>query len=133
MTADLHGRAELLVAEIALLAEADQQHAVGERAAHVVQQQRRAELAFHVAAADDLADVAVRRAVDQLRRQRKLAVVEHADDDAGAALLLGAAAFYGKFHRVSPASVDWRFFAVAPAAAALSAKQAEKVKILPPS
>ena len=77
----------------------DQQHAVGERAAHVVQEQRCAELALHVAAADDFADVAVARAIDQLRRQRQLAIVEHAHDDASAALLLGAAAFYGKFHR----------------------------------
>jgi hypothetical protein len=52
------GAAELTVAEIALLAEPDQQDAVGERAAHVVEQQRRAELAFHVTAANDLADVA---------------------------------------------------------------------------
>jgi hypothetical protein len=95
-----HRRAELLVAEVALLAEPHQQHAVGERAAHVVQQQRRAELPLHVAAADDLADVAVAGAVDELGGQRQLAVVEHADDDARAALLLGAPAFYGKFHDV---------------------------------
>src|SRR6185437_7907319 len=90
---------ELLVAEITLLAEADEQHAVGERAAHAVQEERRAELPFHVAPADDFADVAIRCTVDQLRRQGKLAVVEDADDDARAALLLGTAAFYGKFHR----------------------------------
>ncbi len=70
-----------------------------------MQQQRRAELALHVAAADDFADVPVRRAIDQFRRQRQLAIVENADDDASAALLLGAAAFYGKFHRAPRAPI----------------------------
>ena len=56
-------RAEFAVAEVALLAQADQKHAVGQRAAHVVQQQRRAELALHVAAADDFADVAIAGAI----------------------------------------------------------------------
>ena len=126
----LHRRAEFPVAEVALLAEPDQKHAIGERAAHVVQEQRRAELALHVAAADDFADITVRRAVDQLRRQRKLAVVEHADDDACAPLLLGAATFYGKFHRPS-LSPPVPFLCRSTASAALLAKRLEKVKILP--
>src|SRR3989442_10698581 len=68
-----------------------------------MEQQRAAQFSLHVAAADDLADVSPRRAIDQLRRQAGLAVVEDADDHAGAALLLRAAAFYGKFHRRSHA------------------------------
>ena len=104
-------RPELAVAKIALLAEADEQHAVGQRAAHVVQQQGGAKLALHVAAADDFADVAVARAIDQFGRQRQLAIVEHAYDDARAALLLGAAAFYGKFH-CDPSSPPRRFVSV---------------------
>ncbi len=59
--------AEFAVAEVALLAQADEQDAVGQRAAHVVQQQRRAQLALHVAAADDFADITVAGAVDQFR------------------------------------------------------------------
>src|SRR5262249_23982662 len=95
------------LAEVAFLAQADQQHAVGERATHVVQQQRAAELSLHVAAADDLADVSPGGPIDQLGGQAWLAVVEYADDHAGAALLLGAAAFYGKFHcRSVVSSVD---------------------------
>jgi hypothetical protein len=91
--------AELLVAKVALLAETDEQHPVGERPADAVQQQRHSQLPLHVAAPDDLADVAIGRAIDQLGGQRELAIVENTDDDARAALLLGAAAFYGKFHR----------------------------------
>ncbi len=125
-----HRRAELSVAEVALLAEADQQHAIGERPAHVVQEQRRAELALHVAATDDFADITVRRAVDQLRGQRKLAVVEHAHDHACAPLLLGAATFYGKFHRPSLCP-PVPFLCRSTASAALLAKRLEKVKNLP--
>jgi len=62
-------RAEFTVAEIALLAQPHQQHAVGQRAPDIVQEQRRAELALHVAAADDFADVAVAGTVDQFSRQ----------------------------------------------------------------
>src|SRR5207302_7522141 len=67
-------------------------------ARHVVEQQRAAQLALHVAAAHDLAQITVRGAIDQLRGQTEFSVVEYPDYDAGAALLLGAAAFYGKFH-----------------------------------
>jgi hypothetical protein len=91
--------AELLVAKVSFLAQAEQQHPVGQRAANVVQKQRRAEFSLHVAAADDFADISIRRAIDQLGRQRQLAIVEDADDDAGAPLLFRTAAFYGKFHR----------------------------------
>ena len=86
-------------AKIALLAQADEQDPVGKGAAHVVQQQRCAQLALHIAAADDFADITVAGTVDQLRGQRQLAIVEHSDDYASTPLLLGAAAFYGKFHR----------------------------------
>jgi hypothetical protein len=99
LTAERIAGAKLLVAKIALLAEADQQHAIGERAAHIVEEKRRAKLALHVPATDDFADITVRCAVDQFRRERKLAIVENPDDDARAPLLLGASAFYGKFHR----------------------------------
>ena len=91
-------RPELAVAKIAFLAETDQQHPVGERATHIVQQQRGPELALHVTAADDLADIAVAGAIDQFGRQRQLAIVEYTNDNTSTALLLGAAAFYGKFH-----------------------------------
>jgi hypothetical protein len=94
-------RAEFPIAEVAFLAKPHQQNPIGKGAADVMKEQRRAELALHVAPADDFADITVRRTVDQLRRQRKLPVVEHTDDDACAPLLLGAAAFYGKFHRPS--------------------------------
>jgi len=124
--------AELLVAEIALLAEADQQHAIGKRAADTVQQQRRAELPFHVAAPDDFADVAVRRAIDQFGRQGQLAIVENADDDTCAALLLGATAFYGKFHPI-PRVRSPGFLCDTTITRALSSKRAKKVKIFPPS
>jgi len=77
------------------------EHAIGQRAANVVQKQRRTELALHVATADDFADIAIRCTIDQFSRKRKLAIVENADDDARAPLLLGASAFYGKFHRRS--------------------------------
>src|SRR5208282_6227235 len=96
-----HGAAELALTKVTLLAQADQQHAVGERATNVVQQQRAAQFPLHVAAADDLAHVTSGSAVDELRRQARLAVIEHADHHAGAALLLRATAFYGKFHRRS--------------------------------
>src|SRR5262245_58917202 len=122
--------AELPITEVALLAESDQQDAIRERAADVVEQERRAELALHVTPADDFADITVRCPVDQFRGQRKLAVVENADDDACAPLLLGASAFYGKFHRASLPPAD-PFLCRSAAAAALLAKEAEKVKNLP--
>jgi len=101
------GKAEFLVAKVALLAETDQQDAIRERAADVMQQQRAAELPFHVAAADDLADITVRSAIDQLRRQRRLSIVKNTDNDTGAPLFLGATAFYGKFHRSPPHFRCW--------------------------
>jgi len=90
---------ELFVAEVTLLAQPDQKYPIGERPADAVQQQRGTKLSLHVAAANDFADISIRRAVNELGGQRKLAVIEDADDDARTALLLGATAFYGKFHR----------------------------------
>ena len=98
-----HCGTKLALAEVSLFAQANEQNAVGERSADVVQQQRAAQFPLHVAAADDLADISPRSAIDQLRGKAGLAVVEDADDHAGAALLLRAAAFYGKFHRRSHA------------------------------
>ena len=100
---------KLALAKIALLAQSHQQDAVGERPFDVVQQQRAAELSFHVAATDDFADIAAGRAVDQIRGKAGLAVVEDTDDHAGAALLLWAAAFYGKFHRRFPETKNLPF------------------------
>src|SRR6266567_2536863 len=93
--------AEFALAKVAFLPEPDQQHAIGKRPANVVQQQRAAELPLHVAAADDFTDVSSGGAVDQLGGKARLAIVENPHHDAGAALLLRAAAFYGKFHRRS--------------------------------
>ena len=86
-----------LFVEVALLAEAHQQDAVGQDVGHLVQQQGAAGLAFHVAAAQDFGQVAVAGAVDVDGRLRQLAVFEHADHHAGGALLFGRAAFYAKF------------------------------------
>ena len=95
------GPAKLGFAKLALLAQPDQQHPVRKRAGNIVQQQRRAELALHVAAPDDLAQIAVGGPIDQFRRQRQLAIVEYANHDASRALLLRTAALYGKFHPVT--------------------------------
>jgi hypothetical protein len=104
----LDGRAELLVAKVPFLAQAEEEDAIGERAADIVQKQRCAEFALHVAAADDFAHISIRRAVDQLGRQGQLPVVEDADDDAGAPLFFRTTAFYGKFHcRPEPPTVGF--------------------------
>src|SRR4029077_17080560 len=123
-------RTELTVTEVAFLAQADQEHAVGQRPARVVQQQGCAELALHVAATDDFADVPVAGPVDQFRREGKLAIVENAHYHAGASLLLGTAAFYGKFHRV-PSSAVSAFCCRLAICRALSANSSEKVKTFP--
>ena len=52
-------------------AQADQQHALGGDAGHVVQEQRRAGLALHVAAVQDAGEVALRGAIEARRRRRK--------------------------------------------------------------
>jgi hypothetical protein len=91
-----------------------------------MQEQRGAELAFHVAAPDDLADIAVRRPVDQFGGQRKLAVIEHPDHDARAALFLGLL-LYGKFHR-NPPSSTLLFLAWKPDSRPLSANRGKSQK-----
>ena len=126
------GLPEFLVAKIALLAEPEQEDAIGKRSAHAMQQQRGAELPLHVAPADDFADIAVRRTIDQFRGQGELAVIENADDDACAALLLGASAFYGKFHRAPRVRLR-AFLCDRVDTRALSANRRKKVKIFPPS
>jgi hypothetical protein len=91
-------RAIRRLVEIALAAEAHQQHAVGGDLRHVVQQQRAAELALEVAAPQHVAQVVARGDVDALRRGGELAALEHPNHHATRALLLGAAALYAKFH-----------------------------------
>ena len=60
-------RAEFTVAKVPLLAQADEQDAVSQRPPDVVQEECGAQLALHVAAADDFADITVAGAVDQFR------------------------------------------------------------------
>ena len=64
----------------------------------VVQEQRRAELAFHVAALQQFAQRTARGAIERVRRGRELARFEHADDDAGRGGVLRREDFYAKFH-----------------------------------
>ena len=62
------------------------------------EEQRRAELAFEVAAAQGLIEGVARYGIELHRRGRKLATLVHADHDAARALLLEASALYDKFH-----------------------------------
>jgi len=87
--------------EITFLAQANQQDAFGQDVGHLVQQQRAAGFAVHVAATQDFGQIAIAGAVDVDSRIRQLAVVEHADHHAGAALLFGRTAFYAKFSSIS--------------------------------
>ena len=95
-----HGGAEFLFVKFLFLAEADQQDAVAQGARDVVQKQRVARFAFHVAAPDDVGNVAIGRLVQQFGGKRELSRFENPDHDTGAALLLRATAFYAKFHRL---------------------------------
>jgi hypothetical protein len=74
--------------------------------------------------------VAVAGSINEFRREGKLAIVEDAHHHAGASLLLGAAAFYGKFHRV-PSSAVSAFCCRLAICRALSANSSEKVKTFP--
>ena len=93
-----NGVAIRLVAKLLLLAETDQQDPVTERARNIVQQQRRARLSLHVAAANDVRKMVVRRVVEKFGGQCQFARFENSDYHTGTALLLRATTFYAKFH-----------------------------------
>jgi hypothetical protein len=59
LTGGADGGGEFLFVKLLFLAQADEQDAFAKRSRHIVQQQRTACLAFHVAAADDVGNVAV--------------------------------------------------------------------------
>jgi len=71
---------------------------VAEGAGDIVQEQGGARLAFHVAAPDEIGNIAVGGFVQQFSRQGQFSGFENADHDAGATLLFRATAFYAKFH-----------------------------------
>src|SRR3546814_4750290 len=80
--------------------ETDEHHAVGKGASHVMQYQRGAELAVHVAAPHHGSDRAIADLVDFFGRIAGRAPVKDADNDAGNALLFRIAAFNEIFHEV---------------------------------
>ncbi|MPM64561.1 hypothetical protein SDC9_111448 [bioreactor metagenome] len=94
------GVGEFLFAEFLFLAQANQQDAVAKRGGHVVQQQCAACLAFHVATAHDVGNVAAGRVVEQFCREGQFPRFKNTDDHAGAALFFRASAFYAKFHKL---------------------------------
>jgi hypothetical protein len=63
-----------------------------------VQQQAAARLAVHVAAPENVGQIAARRMVENFRRETQLAMVEYPNHHACAALLFRTAAFYADFH-----------------------------------
>jgi len=71
-----------------------------------MQQQRAAELAFHVAAREDCGQMSARCAIERGARGAQLAGLENADHAATGAETLRPPAFYAKFHRILPKS-DW--------------------------
>ena len=101
-----HRLAVLLVAELAVAAETHQQHALARNVRHVMQQERAAELAIHVAAREDGGQMSARCAIERGTRGAELARLEHADHAATGADALRTPAFYAKFHRILPKS-DW--------------------------
>ena len=100
-----HGFAVLLLAELALAPETDQQDATG-GPGRIVEQQRRAEPALHVAAAHDLAQVALGRAVERRRRGGKPARLVDACHHATIGAGLRRTTFYAKFHRALPVELE---------------------------
>ena len=65
-----------------------------------MQQQGAGGFAFHVATPDDIRNIATGCLVEQFCRKGQFPRFEDADNDAGAALLLRAATFYAKFHKL---------------------------------
>jgi hypothetical protein len=72
-----------------------------------MQQQAGACLAFHVATTEDIAQKLLAGLIDYFGCSRKLSGFEDADNDARAALLFRASAFYAKFQNI-PLSGGWK-------------------------
>jgi len=82
--------------QILALSQADQQHALGGDAGQGAQEQRRAGLARQVA--ERLAQRAMRRLVDALRRRREFLAGVNSGHDAAASRSLGRLRLYAKLH-----------------------------------
>ncbi len=95
-----HGIAVRLRPELRLLAEPDQQHALGRDSARPVEEPHRAGLAVHVAAFHHGAHRTAGGAIQRLRGGRKLARLENARDYAGARRALWRNGFRAKFQSV---------------------------------
>ena len=90
------GRVKLL-----LLAATDEQHPLGQRARDLVQQQRLAAAALHIAAPEQAGEIFFAGLVHGLGLWREAAPFKDAEDETGRALFLRLAAFYIEFHSCS--------------------------------
>ena len=94
-----HNLLEAAIVQIALPAAADQQHSLAQCLGHVEQQQRLAQLAFQVATAQQVAEIAAAGGIELLGRNGQSPRFVNAQHQAGGALFFWIAALDRKFHR----------------------------------